>query len=312
MEIDTQQLRTLVSELKVNFIDGESRLTVQIEGFAPIYFPNAAEGRSDNLPGGSCADNIRPAYANSDQPYEALMTAVFIWLRDKWPVLSMIDVGALWGQEGLTAASIFERSTVHLFEMNPFVSEVLQGNADLNRHLKAEFHVRNMLVSKIDKQDLVTFKYYTARYGASEGGINLSPLKIIRENLKSHLKKLLKRPTRGEYIKRLMRIVTIDTYCREQSIIPNLIKVDVEGSEYDVLLGAKNILQRHHPILLVEFHTPRDANYIQKSNREMVRMLEGLDYRCLWSHHRDRHAGLYGIDSRTDRDIEVNSLGIFY
>jgi FkbM family methyltransferase len=35
---------------------------------------------------------------------------------------------------------------------------------------------------------------------------------------------------------------------------PTLIKMDVEGSEIDVLEGARQTLERHHPILLIEAH----------------------------------------------------------
>jgi len=312
MDIDPRQLEALTSGLKVKFTDWEPCQTVQVEGFAPIYFPNAAGKRSDNLPGGSCAENIRGAYAQPDQCYEPLITAFFIWLRDRRPELSMIDVGALWGHTSFIAASIFKRSTIHMLEMNPFVAEILRGNVDLNRHLKAEFHVNNMLISKFDKQMPVTFKHYTARYGTGEGGINLSPLKIFRENFKSGIKRILRRPTRGEYIKKQMRIATIDTYCEEQAFVPNLIKIDVEGSEYDVLLGARETLQRYHPIVLAEFHTPGDANYVQKTNCELVRLMEESHYRCLWSNFRDRDAMLHHIDSHTDLNIETNSVGIFY
>jgi FkbM family methyltransferase len=313
MKIDPQQLGALASQLKFKFIDGEPRQTVQHEGFAPIYFRNLAEDHSDNLPGGSCGETIRNCYADSDSCYEPVTTAFFIWLRKQWPTLAMIDVGARWGEISFIAASIFERSIIHAFEMNPLVSEILQKNVDLNRHLPADFHIQNMLVSKFDKQTLVTFRHFTARYGASEGGINLSSLKIIRENIKSKLKKIIfRRPTHGEYMRKQIRISTIDTYCHENNFTPNLIKIDVEGSEYDVLLGAQNTLLCHHPVLVVEFHTPGDANYIRKSNRELVRLLEELKYECLWINHRIRNAPIYQIDSRTELDLEINSLGIFY
>jgi FkbM family methyltransferase len=312
MEIDAQQLDTLRSQLRVKFVDQKPRQMFQVEGFAPIYYPDSPADHSDNLPGGGCAACMRRIHANPDRPNEALVVALFIWLRSRWPLLSMIDAGALWGNTSLTAASIFDGSNIHLFEMNPFVSEALQGNVDFNRHLKAEFHVQNMVLSKVDRKELVSFRHFTVRYGASEGGINLSPAKIFRENLKSKMKKLVRLPTRGEYVKRQMKIATIDTYCREQNFVPNLIKVDVEGSEYDVLLGARNILSDHHPVLVVEFHPPDSANHIRKSNREMTQFLEKLEYRCLWGNHRDRNAPLYSIDGRTDFDLEADSLGIFY
>ena len=38
-------------------------------------------------------------------------------------------------------------------------------------------------------------------------------------------------------------------------IVPDLIKIDVEGNEYSVLCGARETLRAHHPIVLVALHT---------------------------------------------------------
>jgi hypothetical protein len=36
--------------------------------------------------------------------------------------------------------------------------------------------------------------------------------------------------------------------------IPAVVKVDVEGFEMEVLLGAERLLRDHHPLLLLELH----------------------------------------------------------
>lgn len=47
---------------------------------------------------------------------------------------------------------------------------------------------------------------------------------------------------------------TIDIYCHENSIKPDTIKIDVEGYEYEVLKGARHILELHKPLLFIEVH----------------------------------------------------------
>ena len=37
---------------------------------------------------------------------------------------------------------------------------------------------------------------------------------------------------------------------------PSFIKIDVEGFEFDAILGMRGILRRHHPVLLVEIWNP--------------------------------------------------------
>jgi FkbM family methyltransferase len=49
-------------------------------------------------------------------------------------------------------------------------------------------------------------------------------------------------------------VTTIDAYCRAKNIKPSLIKIDVEGFEFNVLNGARNTLKEVRPSILVELH----------------------------------------------------------
>lgn len=40
----------------------------------------------------------------------------------------------------------------------------------------------------------------------------------------------------------------------EELPVPDVIKIDAEGSEIEVLRGASGLLQRHRPTLLIELH----------------------------------------------------------
>lgn len=48
--------------------------------------------------------------------------------------------------------------------------------------------------------------------------------------------------------------LTLDSYCATASVQPDFLKMDVEGAEYDVLLGARETIVRCHPKLLIELH----------------------------------------------------------
>ena len=43
---------------------------------------------------------------------------------------------------------------------------------------------------------------------------------------------------------------TLDNICFQNNFLPNFVKIDVEGAEYDVLLGAKNILKNVKAIMV--------------------------------------------------------------
>jgi hypothetical protein len=47
-------------------------------------------------------------------------------------------------------------------------------------------------------------------------------------------------------------IVTLDDFCRERSLRPQFVKIDVEGFELEVLRGAFEVLQEFRPILIAE------------------------------------------------------------
>ncbi|MCL2634247.1 MAG: FkbM family methyltransferase [Oscillospiraceae bacterium] len=53
--------------------------------------------------------------------------------------------------------------------------------------------------------------------------------------------------------------VKIDTLCIDENSKPTFIKIDTEGSEAKVIEGAKNVISRHKPKLLISlYHRPED------------------------------------------------------
>ena len=55
--------------------------------------------------------------------------------------------------------------------------------------------------------------------------------------------------------------VTLDDYCEEHDLIPHGLKLDVEGAEFEALVGAKKLLARWKPVLVLEYFpkpTPRN------------------------------------------------------
>ena len=43
--------------------------------------------------------------------------------------------------------------------------------------------------------------------------------------------------------KRYIPSITLDQFCKDKKISPDIIKVDIEGSEIEMLIGAKNIIK---------------------------------------------------------------------
>ena len=52
-------------------------------------------------------------------------------------------------------------------------------------------------------------------------------------------------------------LITCDQFISETKIIPDMLKIDVEGAEFSVLKGAENLLQSSHPLILLSVHSER-------------------------------------------------------
>ena len=56
-----------------------------------------------------------------------------------------------------------------------------------------------------------------------------------------------------------MKVVSIDDFVSERKLSVGLIKIDVEGTELDVLKGAKKTIKEFKPILLIGiYHNPEE------------------------------------------------------
>lgn len=49
-----------------------------------------------------------------------------------------------------------------------------------------------------------------------------------------------------------IEVISLDDYFQSKKIFPNLIKIDVEGHEKEVLLGAQNLLKTSKPYIIME------------------------------------------------------------
>ncbi len=98
--------------------------------------------------------------------------------------------------------------------------------------------------------------------------------------------------------------VSLDMYCSLHGILPDFIKVDVEGNELSVFMGAEKILRLNKPRLLFEC----EARFVGYDTViETFQFLQGLGYKGYFimgedilpitefdlSYHQDLSAGVY-------------------
>lgn len=69
-----------------------------------------------------------------------------------------------------------------------------------------------------------------------------------------------------------VRTVDLDGYCADEGVRPSLIKMDVEGAELLALAGARGLLERSRPTLILSTHG-------SAVHLECMALLRDLDYR---------------------------------
>lgn len=147
----------------------------------------------------------------------------------------IIDGGAYWG-DSMLAFSEFRPKAIHCFEPNASNFQHLQETVSRN-NLK-EIAVLNQMGLSSGTGDT---ELYSCEFPSCSA---IMPTGM--QNLGIH----------GE---ESIHVIGIDEYVRQTNIKVGMIKLDVEGVEFDSICGAKECIIRDQPILLISiYHTPTD------------------------------------------------------
>lgn len=183
---------------------------------------------------------------NTDGLYEKReLETFFSWIKSKkisFKKGSAIDVGANIGNHTLYFSRFFKK--VLSFEANKDIFQVL----NLNTRLKKNIEIYNYAASDQNKKSFLNVNV------SNISGSGLSNNLINSKNNTTSIK--------------------LDSLFKNTKNI-KLIKIDVEGHELQVLLGAKNILLSNKPIVLFEQH-PQDFD--EYGNSKCITFLSSKGY----------------------------------
>jgi FkbM family methyltransferase len=172
---------------------------------------------------------------------------------------TFLDVGANIGEFTLFAAKRVPRGWVHAFEPGPEQRRRLEANVEANA-------LANVTVSPCalgDRRE--TAALWVPRVPDADGTVNRGKSTMMRGNAQD----LSAVP---------IEVRILDEYVRESGISRvDCVKIDVEGSEQAVLAGAREVLERDHPTLLVELNG-QAADRAGWSIPELVSGIERLGY----------------------------------
>ena len=148
------------------------------------------------------------------------------------------------------------------FVWEPLLTEYIETFVEKNKPIVyydvgSAFGVFSKLVSLLDKNNkILAFEPYTPRWLTNHvntlfcSNINLYKLYV------------------GDEVK--PGFTTLSEISKKTATIPNLIKMDIEGAEFEALLGAEAWLSEHKPTIFLEFH----ENIMGNTGRDKQKLLE--------------------------------------
>jgi FkbM family methyltransferase len=169
----------------------------------------------------------------------------------------VFDVGAHIGLVALPMASqIAPAGVVIAFEPATANQQYLKRHIALN-DMASRIRVEPLLVgSKIEDVAFHEFDH--------AAGMNTVATGLLRGNVRT----------------RSVRQTTIDAFCAETGLAPEIIKIDVEGAEIGVLEGARETLAKHRPEVFLSVH-PRQIAALGRSIEELRAEIVRSGYDCL-------------------------------
>lgn len=172
----------------------------------------------------------------------------------KNPELVIYDLGANLGYFSLLCAAVSSKSTIFSFEpipanMNIFCRHLLINNVKNVKpvNLAVSDHLGFIDFSAENLSHSYTYKQSSAHYGNRQLNLKVGVTSLD---------------------------IFIDQYGYAK---PDIIKVDVEGAEYDVLLGAAKIIEKYKPKILLATHEAHEKGVEEKCRA----FLKNANYSCL-------------------------------
>ncbi len=182
--------------------------------------------------------------------YEPHITRLFH--RHLRPGMHVVDVGANIGYFALLAASLVgERGRVHALEPNAHNARLLHASRQANGF-------EHLTIHQLAAGSVAGLRVLHTAYS---NGTTSAPADALTE--------LMQATT--------VACLDLDTLLGAMPRL-DLLKIDVEGAEHDALLGARQLLARHRPIILSEFSPPMLAGISGATGQAYLQLLLDLDY----------------------------------
>lgn len=166
-----------------------------------------------------------------------------------------LDIGANIGTTTLPIALLHPSIEVHSFEPNPRINKKLRRNIKMNAATNIrvfDYGVSN----KASQAELFFTKSEKGNHGTSALRQNSDIVFPDKIDIQLH---------------------SVDEHSVECNLPVSLIKIDVQGFELEVLLGAQNTIKKYKPIIIFE-HEDRYHTDPEETKTKLADLFDSLEY----------------------------------
>ena len=189
-------------------------------------------------------------------PYQLDAIEFFYNKIPMYEPINIIDIGAQSGSFSLMS-KFLPNTTWYCFEPDSLNYELLLENLKIN--------------------DIKNVSVFTTAISSTSGEDTIN-INLNHRGLNT-LGKNLKRFSEDETQKTIVTINSLDNLFFDKKI--DFIKIDTEGAEYDILLGAKKVIEKYKPKILMEYYNDNLLQF-DKTLTDLDNLIYDLGYVITW------------------------------
>jgi FkbM family methyltransferase len=160
-------------------------------------------------------------------------------------VKTILDIGSWHLDQSIEFMNIFPNANVYAFEPNPDSANLCRRRVEGMGHENSSRIFVNELALTNKKGTIKFYPLDASKTNSTNHGMS-STLRL-KDGMDGswHNDKWVQKEIEVE-------ATTLDSWCSENNIVPDLLWVDVQGAEYNLYEGGKNTIKNHVMIILTE------------------------------------------------------------